>query len=275
MAFKIALDAGHGYNTAGKRCLKKLDPNQTREWWLNDRIADKIEKLLQDYTGYELLRVDDTTGKKDISRTNRIKAANNFKADFYLSLHHNAGIKGGSGGGIVAYICKKAQTASVEWRKALYDALIEATGLRGNRANPLAEKNFDVLKKTTAPAVLLELGFMDSSSDVPVILAEEYADKCAAAIVGVIAQRSNLQRKTPVEECCVTLPVLKKGDKRDEVESMQRLLIAAGYPCGDKADDGSFGPATLEALQSFQWDNGLMISQTCDAETWEKLLGVN
>ena len=45
--FKLALGAGHGKGTAGKRCHKSLDPNETREWQLNDRIADKIEKLLQ------------------------------------------------------------------------------------------------------------------------------------------------------------------------------------------------------------------------------------
>ena len=40
--FKIALTAGHYKYTAGKRCLKSIDPNETREWWLNDRIADKV-----------------------------------------------------------------------------------------------------------------------------------------------------------------------------------------------------------------------------------------
>lgn len=195
MAFKIVIDAGHGYNTAGKRCLKKLDPNQTREWTLNSRIADKVEKLLQNYTGYELLRVDDITGKKDISRSNRIKAANKFKADFYLSLHHNAGINGGSGGGIVAYTCKGCSAASTAWRKDLYNALIQSTWLKGNRSNPMPEKNFDVIKKTTMPAVLLELGFMDSSTDVPVILSESYADRCAEAITSVLIARGQLSLK--------------------------------------------------------------------------------
>ena len=45
--FKIALTAGHYKYTAGKRCLKALDPKETREWTLNDRIADKIENLLK------------------------------------------------------------------------------------------------------------------------------------------------------------------------------------------------------------------------------------
>lgn len=230
MAFKIALDAGHGLNTAGKRCLKKLDPKQTREWTLNDRIADKVEKLLQDYTGYELIRVDDTTGKKDISRSNRIKAANNFKADFYLSIHHNAGIKGGSGGGIVAYICKGAQAASTEWRKELYNALIDATGLKGNRADPLVEKNFDVVKKTTMPAVLLELGFMDSSTDVPIILSEAYADKCAAAIVKVLVKRGKLTKKQkPVEPAKHYRVQVGYFSSQKNAEELVDKLKAAGF----------------------------------------------
>ena len=100
MAFKIALTAGHYKDTPGKRCLKSLDPKETREWEMNNRIADKVEALLaKRYTGYELLRTDDTTGTRDISLAARTTAANNFKADFYLSIHHNAGIKGGKGGG--------------------------------------------------------------------------------------------------------------------------------------------------------------------------------
>ena len=85
--FKIALTAGHYKGTPGKRCLKALDPKETREWVLNDRIADKVEKLLKSYEGYSLLRTDDTTGEKDITLTARTNAANNFKADFYLSIH--------------------------------------------------------------------------------------------------------------------------------------------------------------------------------------------
>lgn len=191
---KIAITAGHYMGTPGKRCLKALDPKETREWQLNDRIADKVEKLLGGYAGAEIIRTDDTTGQKDISLTARTNAANNFGADFYLSIHHNAGIKGGDGGGIVAYIHKNACAESALWQKALYDALVEATGLRGNRAKPLAAADFHELRETKMPAVLLELGFMDSRSDVPVILTEEYADKCAEAIVSVIVRQWNLQK---------------------------------------------------------------------------------
>ena len=40
--YKIALNAGHGMSTPGKRCLKSIDTNETRENFLNRRICDKI-----------------------------------------------------------------------------------------------------------------------------------------------------------------------------------------------------------------------------------------
>lgn len=227
MEFKIALTAGHYIGTSGKRCLKKLDPEQTREWWLNDRIADKVEKLLQAYTGYELLRTDDTTGKKDIALANRTKAANNFKADFYLSIHHNAGINGGSGGGIVAYVYKKASAEAIEWQKALYNALIEATGLKGNRSNPMPKANLHEVRETNMPAVLLELGFMDSKTDVPIILTEEYADKCAGAIVKVLVERGKLTKK-PAEKKLYRVQV-GAYSKKENAEKVAKALKNDGY----------------------------------------------
>lgn len=194
--FKIALTAGHYKYTPGKRCLKALDPNETREWVLNDRIADKVEALLAaNYTGFELLRTDDTDGEIPIELDQRTNAANAFGADFYLSIHHNAGINGGKGGGIMAYVYTTPQAESVAWQTALYDALIEATGLKGNRSQPLARMDLHEVRETNMPAVLLELGFMDSATDVPVILTEEYAEQCAGAIVQVLAQRGGLVRK--------------------------------------------------------------------------------
>lgn len=229
MAFKIALTAGHYLGTPGKRCLKSLDPKETREWVLNDRIADKVEKILKEkYTGFELLRTDDTTGKKDISLTARTTAANNFKADIYISVHHNAGIKGDSGGGIVAYVYTKPSTESLEWQKALYNALISATGLKGNRAVPMAKANFHEVRETEMPAVLLELGFMDSKADVPVILSEKYADQCAEAIVKVLAERGKLEKKVADSGKIYRVQV-GAYSKLENAEAMLKKVKAAGF----------------------------------------------
>lgn len=224
--FKIALTAGHYLGTPGKNCLDILDPNETKEWILNDRIADKVEKLLKGYTGYELIRTDDTTGKKDIPLQARTNAANNFKADFYLSIHHNAGINGGTGGGIVAFVYTNASKESVEWQKELYNALIAKTGLKGNRSNPLPKKNLHEVRETTMPAVLLELGFMDSKTDLPVILTEDYANKCAEAIVEVLVKRGGLKKAEPEKLWKVQCGAFSK---KENAEKLAKALKNDGY----------------------------------------------
>jgi len=188
---KIAIDAGHGYKTAGKRCLKSLDSNQTREWALNDRIADKLEELLRIYD-CDVQRTDDVTGNKDVALATRVKTANNFGADIFISLHHNAGIKGGKGGGTVVYYYKA--TDKTEAQK-LYNAIVAQTGLYGNRANKTPYGNFYVIRNTKMTALLLENGFMDSATDVPIILSEAHADKTAQGILNYLVANYELKKK--------------------------------------------------------------------------------
>lgn len=199
MAFKIALNAGHGLKTPGKRCLKSLDPKETREWTLNDRICDKIENKLKNYTGYLLIRLDDTTGATDVPLGTRTDKANKFGADFYLSIHHNAGVDGGKGGGIVSIVYTKASSASCEWQKELYDSIIKHTGLKGNRSMPLPRQNLHECRESNMPCVLLECGFMDSSTDVPIILTDIFAEKVATACVEVLVKKGALVKKANSE----------------------------------------------------------------------------
>lgn len=237
--FKIALSAGHGRFTAGKRCMKKLDPNQTREWVLNSRIAEKVEKLLTGYIDVEVLRLDDRSGKTDVSLSTRTKTANAWGAGLYLAIHHNAGIYGGKGGGIVAYVKKNPKEEAVQWQTALYNALIEETGLRGNRANPLGRKNFTEVYAPKMPAVLLELGFMDSQVDTPIILSEEYADKCAKAIVETIARLGGLAKRpgsgsaepakpTEPEKVTVSNKLDFADDKDEKLKGTYRVASSDG-----------------------------------------------
>ena len=192
--FKIAIDAGHGLKTAGKRIPKKLDPNQTREWTLNDRVARYIAEAAKQYVDVQTMRVDDPTGKKDISLSKRCKAANSWGADVYLSCHHNAGIKLGTGGGIVAF-CYKLGGKAAQYRDEIYKSCIAAGGLRGNRSDPTPEKGYYVLKHTKMPAVLTEHGFMDSKTDAPVILTDAYAKLVGYATMAGIAKVAGLKKK--------------------------------------------------------------------------------
>ena len=195
--FKLALNAGHSYLTAGKRCLKSIDPNETREYVLNKRVCDKIQSILSEFDNIEILRIDDGS---EIPLRLRTDKANSFDADFYLSIHHNAGIYGGTGGGIEAYVYKNVDNATLSWQNDLYQELIKQTTLRGNRATPLKSADFAEVRDTKMPAVLLELGFMDSLTDTPIILNEAFADKAAKACADVIIKKAKLTKSPNIEQ---------------------------------------------------------------------------
>lgn len=197
MATKIiCVDAGHGYNTGGRRCLKKLDPAEHREWWLNDRIADLVEtELVRDYD-CKVVRADDTTGAKDISLANRVKTANNANAHMYISIHHNAGANGTTAGGITVYSYKNDSDKARAVR--LYNYLIAQTNLKGNRKSPTAVGNFYVINKTKMPALLCEMAFMDSSVDVPILLTDDFAKKSAKGIINFLVAELKLEKKKVV-----------------------------------------------------------------------------
>jgi len=225
--FKIALNAGH-YLANPKGIPSYLGLGNIREWTLNARIAEKVTALLKEYTGYELLRIDDPTGKTDVSLEARTDAANAFAADLYLSIHHNAGINGADGGGIVAIVHPAAGEAARRWQGALYDALVEATGLKGNRSQPLTQMDLHEVRETAMAAVLLELGFMDSRVDAPIIVTEEFADQCAGAIVKVLAQLGELEKR-PVQDRIYRVQVGAFRDKGNAEAYLARVR-AAGFP---------------------------------------------
>lgn len=225
----IAIDAGHGRNTAGKRVTLNGYPD-TREWALNDRIADRLEKMLADYE-CKVIRVDDTTGANDISLVNRVGKANSAKADIYISIHHNAGIHGGSGGGTVVYYYSSNIQRRDQAQK-LYNFITDETRLYGNRSQQVLKNGFYVLKNTRMPAFLIENGFMDSTKDVPIILSESHADKTAEGIRAFVVQELALIKKL-VEEKPTDGKVYKVQvgaySLKSNAETMQKKLKAAGF----------------------------------------------
>ena len=304
--FKLALNAGHGRFTAGKKCLKKLDSNETREWMLNSRICEKIEEKLKAYSQIEILRLDDTTGVIDVPLKERTDEANRWGADFYLSIHHNAGINGGSGGGMMAFVYTKASAKSSEWQNTLYDSVIKYTGLKGNRSEPLQKQNLHEVRESNMPCVLLECGFMDSSTDVPIILTDNFAEQVATACVEVIVEKAGITKTAPV----VTSPTVTENKvlawqkaaiadnfsfskygadgkwgseceavakqaicKKRDTYKYQNLTKIVQSAVGVTAD-GKFGNNTKEAVIKFQKLVGLNADGIVGLNTWKKILGV-
>ena len=256
----ICIDAGHCLSTPGKRCLKSIDPNETREWVLNSRVADKLEAILAGYS-CQTMRVDDVTGKRDVTMSQRVAAANRARADVYLSIHHNAGINGGSGGGIVAFVAPKHQRQSEVVRDAVYRHTVAATGLRGNRAQPLAEQSLYVLNYTTMPATLIELGFMDSLTDTPIILTEEFAAKAAAGLAAALVEVYDLQAKGGGQ---VLLTAVPAGDLTVE------LVDRPKGECGDNCANAGYFANYSEAGEPFTLPVGHLVGDYKAAGKWTR-----
>ena len=191
--FKIAYCAGHDLNNP-KGVPVSMGLVDIREWTLNDRVARYFAEAAGEYEGVELLRTDDPTGKTFIDIPERCAKANAWGADIYIDMHHNAGINGGTGGGAVGF-SYPGSAKGKEYRDAIYEALMAAGGLKGNRAEPLQEKAFDSLRYASAPAVLMEYGFMDSRTDAPVIVTEEHARLAGYATMAGIAKVAGLVKK--------------------------------------------------------------------------------
>jgi len=302
MGLKIAYCAGHDLNTPGKRCPAYLDPKQTREWVLNDRVARYFAQAANEYGGVELLRTDDPTGKRFIDIPDRVAKANAWGAHLYTDMHHNAGIDGGFGGGAVVF-SYPGSVNGAKYRDAVYKEIIAAGKLKGNRAEPVQEKAFDSLRLSKMPAILIEYGFMDSRTDYPIIMTESYAKAVAYATMEGIAKVAGLEKKTSAEtgysleqfvrdvqkaigakvdgipgpETLSKTPTIsaRKNRTHDVVKAVQKRLYALGYTIVGTAD-GIAGPKFEAAVVDFQenndcWKDGEI---TAKNKTWKKLLGM-
>lgn len=190
----LALSAGHYLYTAGKRCDKSLDPNETHEWVLNARIADMLTNLLSRYADIEILRLDDPTGETPTSLKERSDKSDLHNADFYLAIHHNAAKELFNGGGVVVY--HYPTDRNKEQATKLYNDVVSANGLVGNRSNPVVAT--DSLWEVCAPkadSLLLENGFMNSTVDTPIILTPEFAQKTAQGLCKFFVDYFGLQLK--------------------------------------------------------------------------------
>lgn len=71
----------------------------------------------------------------------------------------------------------------------------------------------------------------------------------------------------------IEIDVLRKGDKGNQVKTLQRLLFAMGY-YSEKVD-GDFGVKTNAAVKGYQKAKGLTVDGIVGKNTWSKLLGVS
>lgn len=251
MTLKIAWDAGHGYNTPGKRT-----PDGEREWTFNDKVGRAFANEMAQYDGVELKRFDDATGKTDVALKARTDGANAWKADYFISFHQNAlSGKWGAHGGVETFIYTNPNAKSVALANAVQAAQVGAWGLR-NRG--VKRANLHIVREAKMPAILIEGGFMDSTTDIIKLRDDNVLKSVGIAIAKAVATHLKLTRKQAVKPTPVTPTKESEGIElndtaREEARDAIKRAVADGtftskHENVDKYDDKDLLSYALVAL---------------------------
>lgn len=178
---KFFIDPGHGGSDSG------AVGNGLREKDLTLTIAKKVRDLLANYENAQVRLSRDTD--IFISLNGRADMANNWGADYFMSIHINA-----SGGtGFETYVHTSASSASVRYQNVIHPAIVSTTDLR-DRGKKNA--NYAVLRETAMPAILTENGFIDNTSDASKLKSDAFLNKVAQGHVDGLAKAFGLKKKT-------------------------------------------------------------------------------
>ena len=188
----IFLDPGHGGSDSGAVA------NGVREKDLTLSVYNKVSSRLASL-GYSVLTSRNTD--KDVDLVSRADQANKSNADMFLSIHFNAGGRGASYG-IETYYYKarpeytpainkdkhndpERLEKSRKLAQKIQQSLVSKTGAydRG-----VKRETFAVLRETSIPSILVELGFIDNQEEVSKIKTNEYQEKLADGIVDGIVE---------------------------------------------------------------------------------------
>ncbi|MCZ1180111.1 DUF3597 family protein [Alkalihalobacillus clausii] len=199
---KIFLDPGHGGSDPG------AVGNGMQEKNLTLSISRQIRDML--VTEYENVEVRmSRTGDTTLSLTERTNMANNWGADYFLSVHINAG----GGTGFESFVHTSQSSGSVRAQNIIHPAIMQQIGGtdRGKK-----NANFAVLRTSKMPAILTEVLFIDNANDAAKLKDPAFLTRAARGHVDGLAQAFNLQRKGGASKPGANKPkpTAPKGDQK-------------------------------------------------------------
>lgn len=162
MAIKIYIDQGHNPKSPNTGA----EGQGRREQDITYEVGQQLAALLRRSGNYDV-RLSRPTPTTQLGTSNagslsaRVRDANAWGADYFVSLHTNASeIESASGTEAFAY---SRGTPAFRLAEDIVDNISEITGLnnRGAKVRP----GLYVLKKTNMPATLVELGFITNPRD--------------------------------------------------------------------------------------------------------------
>ncbi|SHF33568.1 N-acetylmuramoyl-L-alanine amidase [Caloramator proteoclasticus] len=174
---RVCLDYGHGGEDSGAvyGSRKEKDDNLA----LGLKVA---EELRRHGVFVSETRTSDTT----LSLKDRTLFANRGNFDYFISFHRNAYIPEKTNG-VETYVYIIGREKSKELAERIQKALIQV----GFFNRGIKKANFQVLRETKMPAVLVEVGFIDNSEDNK--LFDSKKDEIAKGIAKAILEQLNIK----------------------------------------------------------------------------------
>src|SRR5438552_12036879 len=187
----VVLDPGHGGQDSGAMCGGVLEKDLTLD------VAHRVDRLLEaEGIATVMTRLGDTY----VSPADRAAFANRVSNCIFISIHFNEDNRPVSSGVETYYAAHQMTPGSfgTSWLPSLLRALpespnVESQSLAGFIQEALVArtqaldrgtkaKQFFVIENVTAPAVLIEGGFLTNKEDISRLASEDYREYIAAAV---------------------------------------------------------------------------------------------
>lgn len=192
---KVAIDAGHGSYTAGKRT-----PDGYREHYANVVVANYLYDILKaNPSNFDIIRTgwDDENYKddEDTSLKKRQTTIKNNNCSISISIHFNASGNGksyNSASGIETFYHTTNYSDSKKLAECVQNELIKGTSQknRGVKQGALAMCNCSSMG--TKASILCELGFMTNLTEATLMQDKEFCKECAREIAQGLANYLNI-----------------------------------------------------------------------------------
>ena len=239
----IAIDAGHGGTDPGAVNGSRQEKDDVL------KMAIAVRRLLEQQ-GQRVLE----TRPKDVfvALTERSNIANQANVDLFVSIHRNS-FSSAAANGVETWVQSGSPVTVVQYARRVQNELI-GVGAQSDRG--VKQGNYSVLRKTRAPSMLVEVGFISNAKDNQ--LFDQQFDAYALAITkGILASLNQPYTEeeavpvaaAPVTPATPTAPAapaatVPAGDPI--IASLQNTLNAR-YNTG-LAEDGKAGTKTKTAL---------------------------
>lgn len=177
----VVLDAGHGGEDGG------TVEQAATEKEINLAVVLKLKELLEEQ-GIRVVLTRD----KDIfmKLEERVQIANGEKADLFISIHCNYYEKDSSIYGLECYYCKSGEEGK-HYAEKIMETIEESKNIVSRNVKPA---DYYILKNTTVPAVLVEIGYLSNYNERNQLMSEEYQEKLAGELVKGIVK--GMEEKT-------------------------------------------------------------------------------